>query len=144
MIGGGFAPAGAMLTVIKIAADAKKDDNCVVKAFGAMEFLILKKDFPAGPVEIPIIYESKKEVSMVVFFKLNPKGNDQISCGGEEIICSDPRGDGFASCAASTFIPGYECEAGFANRMKVLIILIKIGRSWINVGFRWRRNGSDD
>jgi hypothetical protein len=30
-----------MLTVIKIAADAKKDEKCVIKAHGAMEFLIL-------------------------------------------------------------------------------------------------------
>jgi len=67
----GFAPAGFMLTVIKIAADAKKDKNCVIKAHGAMQFMVLKKDFPKGPVKIPIAYAEKREISMIVFYKLS-------------------------------------------------------------------------
>jgi hypothetical protein len=55
---------------------------------------------------------------MLVFFKLDPNGNEQVSCGGTEIIASDPGGDGFASCSASSNLPGYECEAGLSNKMK--------------------------
>jgi hypothetical protein len=55
---------------------------------------------------------------MLVFFKLDPDGNEQVSCGGTEIIASDPSGEGFASCSASTHLAGYECEAGLSNKMK--------------------------
>ena len=34
------------------------------------------------------------------------------------MLASDPAGPGFETCKASSFIPGFECEAGFANKMK--------------------------
>lgn len=55
---------------------------------------------------------------MLVFFKLDPDGNEQVSCGGTEIIASDPAGEGFSNCEASSFLAGYECEAGLSNKMK--------------------------
>jgi len=41
-----------------------------------------------------------------------------VSCGGSEILASDPKGDAFSTCGASSFIEGFGCEAGLSGKMK--------------------------
>jgi len=109
------------LTVIKIAKDANKGEDCKIKAHGALEFVIFMRKFKKGEVKIPFIYPGKKkDTQIIIFFKLDdttPDANEQVSCGGSEVLASDPDGDEFAGCKASSQIDGFECEAGLSNKM---------------------------
>jgi len=76
-----------------------------------------------------------------VFYSLDSEGNEQVSCGGTEILASDPQGDGFQSCAASSFIEGFECEAGLSGKMKDAPHSIWVSDSegiggWLEVTFK--------
>jgi len=45
--------------VLRIAKDAKKDEECKIKAHEAIVFNVYKKNFKKGPVEIPLNKEDK-------------------------------------------------------------------------------------
>jgi len=67
------------LTVIKIAKDAAKGEDCKIKAHGALEFVIFMKKFKKGQVKIPFTYPGKKDTQIIVFFKLDdttPEANE--------------------------------------------------------------------
>lgn len=55
----GFDNAEFQITVLRIAKDAKKDEECKIKAHEAIVFNVYKKNFKKGPVEIPLNKEDK-------------------------------------------------------------------------------------
>jgi len=49
---------------------------------------------------------------MVIFYTLDPAATSPLSCGGDEILVSDPKGEAFESCKASSKYKGvgFDCE----------------------------------
>jgi len=96
---------------------SKNQKKILSKKSGMMN--IFKKSFSAGKVKIPLASNglNVKGVPLVLFFGFDPSVGGPITCGGKEINISNPSGEHFKECSASSEYPNYSCSAGFSKKM---------------------------
>jgi len=109
-----------VLSVLKISKAAKAIDG-VVKAKESIPYRIYKKNFIKGVIAVDLKFPPKiVGTRVVVFYAIDPAGPKEPSCGGEEVIVSDPDGSHFGFCEASSSFPGgeYDCQYAFSKKME--------------------------
>lgn len=76
------------------------------------------QDITSGPVSIPLEMKKFQKILFWVGTPQEMKGK-KLVCGGMEHNLSDPAGNFFDSCTASSTVKEpFACESGFAGKMK--------------------------
>lgn len=111
-----FLDSQEVLSVLKISKSAKVIDG-VVKAKESIPYRIYKKNFIKGHINISLKFPPKiVGTRLIVFYAIDPSGPREPSCGGEEVSVSNPDGDHFSNCEASSSFPGgeFDCQYAFS------------------------------
>jgi len=93
--------------------DEQSDQKRLVKR--SQRYQIYARVFEKGPVSLEFPQNNKK--NFVIFF-LEQSQLSYQSCGGAELVLSDPQGRIFEDCSESSKINkfGWDCRAAFSQR----------------------------
>lgn len=109
------------MSLLEVEKPPEKDfNNKRFEAVSSSVVKLYKKKFQPGKVSIPLNRKgiNAKGVPMIVFFGSDNSSAAPISCGGKELLLSDPKMKIFTKCTASSEAkPERNCEAGFSTKM---------------------------
>lgn len=119
-LSGDFEDTQEVMSVLKISKATKVIEG-IHKAKKSEPFKIYKKNFLRGDIDIPLTLNEKTQgTQLIAFYALDSGGSQPSSCGGAEILVSNPEREFFKECSASSSFAGgmYNCEHGFAGKME--------------------------
>jgi hypothetical protein len=92
---------GDVLSIMKV-NPKEKAINGKIKALTSTCYFIYKKQYAAGDHLITLTARKEGKNHLMIFYTPDPGAGATLSCGGEEVLVSNPASPDYASCSEST------------------------------------------